>query len=538
MSRLRKLTKTSLAATLGLLLAVVLIPARASAYQPVEQNMYVPANPGSCNKHPCVLYPKSAQLPSGRLVAAFEDSEGAVVGQTMPIFKSDDNGNTWQRLTNLRAPAYLTSDPAYAAYTSAWTNPFFYVLPQALGGMPAGTLLLASVVSGADIAPNPGGNGNRQNIAIVLHSSADQGATWTVRSIIAKGADQQHDPVWEPYLMTHQGRLVAYYSDEEEANFFSGADASREGGQILAHKTSADGITWSAPAADVGTAHYAARPGMTNVVPTSDGKWLMTFEYWGGGASNRIKVCADPLNCDPSSAGQAAPGWSGGSPVTVRLPDGRIVYNDADSSDVLVNSTGRSDGAWVSQRTAVHQGYSRHLQYVAGARRVLILSASWGASGTVGPVRYGEVDLGNSAGAYYKFINRASGQALSVNDAALTDGAPVIQWGDHNGADQQWHLWTLANGNRLIGGNRNSGRTLGIWQGSTADGAPAVQWVENQAADQQWRLVAAGAYYKVVNVGSGKVLALRNGSTAQGTPVVQWADTGALDQQWQLVQVS
>ena len=319
---------------------------------------------------------------------------------------------------------------------------------------------------------------------------------------------------------------------------FSGADASREGGQILAHKTSTDGVTWSAPVMDVGTAHYGARPGMTNVVPTSDGRWLMTFEYWGGGANNRMKICADPLNCDPANAGQPAPGYSGGSPVLLRLPDGRIVYNDANSSEVLVNTSGRSDGAWVSQRTAVQAGYSRHLQYVAATGRVLILSANWGASGTVGPVRYGEVDLGNSAGAYYKFINRASGQALSVDNAALADGAAVIQWADRTTADQQWHLWTLSNGNRLIGGNRNSGRTLGILQGSTADGARAVQWVETQAPDQQWRLVAVGAYYKVVNVGSGKVLALQGGSTVQGTQVVQWADTGSLDQQWQLVRVS
>jgi len=103
-------------------------------------------NTASCNKFPCVLYPKSAQLSTGRIVATFEDDEGVVVGQTMPIYKSDDNGNTWQKLTSLKAPAYLTSNSAFANYTSAWTNPFFYVLPQAIGSMAAGTLLLASVV--------------------------------------------------------------------------------------------------------------------------------------------------------------------------------------------------------------------------------------------------------------------------------------------------------------------------------------------------------------------------------------------------------
>ena len=152
------------------------------AYVPVQTNLYVAQNLGSCNKNPCILYPKSTQLPSGRIVAAFEDSEGPVVGQTMPVYKSDDNGTTWQKLTNLKAPAYLSSNSAFAPYTSSWTNPYFYVLPQALGSMPAGTLLLATVVSGAE-----SGSGNRQNVAIALYSSSDQGATWTPQSIIAAG---------------------------------------------------------------------------------------------------------------------------------------------------------------------------------------------------------------------------------------------------------------------------------------------------------------------------------------------------------------
>ncbi|MFF7981700.1 hypothetical protein ACFZDK_21645 [Streptomyces sp. NPDC007901] len=70
-----------------------------------------------------MLYPKSAQLPSGRIVATFEDSESARVGQTMPVYKSDDDGTTWAKLADVKAPAYLSSDSQYAKYTSNWTNP-------------------------------------------------------------------------------------------------------------------------------------------------------------------------------------------------------------------------------------------------------------------------------------------------------------------------------------------------------------------------------------------------------------------------------
>jgi hypothetical protein len=439
----------------------------ASAYVPVQTNLYVAQNPSSCNKSPCILYPKSAQLPSGRIVAAFEDSEGAVVGQTMPIYKSDDNGTTWQKLTSLKAPAYLSSSSTYAAYTSAWTNPYLYVLPQALGSLPAGTLMLANVVSGAESS-----SGNRQNIAIALYSSSDQGATWTVRSLIVAGPNQAQDPVWEPYLMMYNGQLVAYFSDENEANFMSASDAaSHEGGQILAHKTSSNGMSWSSEVPDVGTNFYSGRPGMTNMVPTTDGKWIMTFEYWGGGSNTRYQVCNTPLDCDATSAGTGFPGATGGSPVLLRLPDGRIVYNAAGSGSVWVNASGSSTGAWLQYQTPVAAGHSRDLQYVSGTGRVVILLAPWGA----GPVSYGEVDLGNSAGTYYSLVNRKTGQVLSTDanktqDANLDGNVPdLISWANNaSNPTQGWHV--LSKGSVVTLLNQAGGRAVGIWQNSATAG--------------------------------------------------------------------
>ncbi len=116
----------------------------ASAYQPSPASLYTATDAAACNKSPCVLYPKSAQLPSGRIVATFEDSETAPVGQTLPVYRSDDDGTTWAKLSDVKAPAYLSGDSRYAKYTSNWTNPYLYVLPQAVGGLSAGTLLLAS----------------------------------------------------------------------------------------------------------------------------------------------------------------------------------------------------------------------------------------------------------------------------------------------------------------------------------------------------------------------------------------------------------
>jgi hypothetical protein len=512
----------------------------ATAYQPVQTNMYTIANPGSCNKSPCILYPKSAQLPSGRIVASFEDSEGPIVGQTLPIYKSDDYGTTWQKLTNLQAPAYLSSNPAYAPYTSAWTNPYLYVLPQAIGSMPAGTLLLSAVVSGNDT-----GDGQwRKDVAIALYSSSNQGATWAIQSIVVAGGNAAQDAVWEPYLMVYNNQLVAYYSDEQETNFF-GAGATQEGGQILAHKTSTNGTSWSAAAFDVNTTFYSGRPGMTNIVPTTDGKWMMTFEYWGGGADVRVKYCTNPLSCDPASIGTTAPGWGGGSPVTIRLPDGRLVYNDADDPDVMVNASGSSTGAWLEYQTPVAAAYSRDLQYVAGTGRVVIIRAPWGGSAGQGPVSFAEVDLGNSAGTYYSIVNRKTGQVLSTDanktqDANLSGGVPdLITWANNpSNTTQGWH--SLQNGSTVTLLNQAGGRSVGIWTGNAVAGQRVAQWVDDGGTDKDWVLVAtSGGYYKIQSVRNSALYL--TGNTVNGPVTIENAinatGNAALDdsQEWQLV---
>jgi len=524
-------TATALAA------ATVLAASPAQAYQPTPATAYAAQNASSCNKSPCILYPKSAQLPSGRLVMTFEDSEGPVVGQTLPIYKSDDHGDTWQKLTSLSAPS---------PYSSAWTNPYFYVLPQALGGLAAGTLLLASVVSGAADSSN-----NRQNIAIVLHKSTDQGATWQFVTTIATGPNQAQDPVWEPYLMMYQGQLVAYYSDENDYSSYNTStgvgtisSSAENGGQVLVHRTWTGSGAWSSPVMDVigsSSSLGAGRPGMTNIVPTTDGKWLLTYEYWGGGDNVRYKVATNPLQFY-ATGGDAGTGISaltgglakGGSPVLIQRPDGSLVYNAAGSADVWVNETGRSDGAWKEYHTAMPAGYSRNLQYVSGTGLISILQAPWGT----GPVSYGHVDLGNSAGTYYALVNRSTGQVLApqagkTQDAAFTGNVPDVVTLARNDANagQWWHLTAKGSSVTLL--NYAGGRAVGIWQGSTAAGAKLAQWVDDGGTDKLWNLVpVTGGYYKLQSVKNTAMYA--TAATAGGAVDIETTST-ATSQQWQLV---
>ncbi|MEY9962000.1 hypothetical protein ABIA33_000021 [Streptacidiphilus sp. MAP12-16] len=600
----RKALATATAVCIGLAFAVA-SAASASAYQPSPSNLYVANNPASCNKNPCVLYPKSAQLPSGRIVAAFENSQSAPVGQTMPVYNSDDNGTTWQKLSDVKAPAYLSSDPQYAKYTSTWTNPFLYVLPQNVGNLSAGTLLLASIVSGDDYYyqeqkaanPNwtPSGDGDRKDVALALYSSTDQGATWNIVNIIAAGGWQggsagdlgrvssantyaQSDAVWEPHLIARNGQLIAYYSDENDYLGFDASTgaptldpnngtASDSGGQVLVHRTwDGSSTSWSQPVVDVPgltvdrgngkTEIGGGRPGMETIAPTTDGKWLLTYEYWGGGTNVRYKIADDPLKFyaasdAPITALPVPAGGhtlsTGGSPVLLAMPDGRIVYNAAGSGNVWVNESGLSTGTWKEYQTPIAAGYSRDLQYVQGTGRVLILQASW-SGGSVGPVTYAEVDLGHSDGAYDTLVNRLTGQVLSpdagkTQDANLTGNVPDLVLRTQNAADdtQRWHL--TAKGSNVTLLNKAGGRAAGVWTGNATAGQPLAQWVDDGATDKQWTLVPqTDGYDKIQSVRNSSLFmtgATQNGAVALEALIDTSTNPAAgYSQEWQLVQES
>ncbi|MEU5333099.1 RICIN domain-containing protein [Streptomyces asoensis] len=574
----------------------------ARAYNPTGGTLYrLGGEPCLKGRGNCAVYPKSAQLPSGRLVASFERStvvpaSGSADGQTLPVYKSDDHGTSWQPLSEVEAPAYLSDDPRYAKYTSNWTNPYLYVLPERVGDLGKGTLLLASVVSGddyyykehkaADPAWTPDNDGDRKDLAIALYSSGDEGRSWKVVGIIATGGwqggsagavgrnvaaantDRQVDPLWEPYLMVHRNKLVAYYSDENDYTGFdpvtgvpvldpANDTAPDSHGQILVHRTwNGKSRNWSAPVVDVAGSEQdmgggkkeigGGRPGMTNVVPTTDGRWLLTFEYWAGGADTRYVLADDPLRFYRGSAtgmGVASlpvlagsrPLATGGSPVVVALPDGRLVYNAAGSGDVWVNDSGRGDGVWTEYRTTSPAGYSRNLQYVAGTGRIAILN-NQGTS----TIAHAEVDLGDSAGAYHQLLNRRTGQVIGTgnrtNDADLGNAdKPDVALEDRGAAadadTQYWHVTAEPNGGVSLL-NKSGGRAAAIWTGNATAGQKIGQWVDDSATGS-WTLVpTTDGYYRLRSVkNTGLYL------TGASAGVQLTLETSRTDgsQDWQLV---
>ncbi|KJL48683.1 hypothetical protein RS84_00850 [Microbacterium hydrocarbonoxydans] len=596
----------ALGATAALLGASLAPVATAQAYDAAPGTVAaLGSDPCLKGRGNCIIYPKSTQLDSGRLLMAYEKStvpaSGSAVGQTLPVMKSDDDGETWQPLAEVAAPAFMSDDPAVAKYTSNWTNPYLYVLPQDVGSLSAGTVLLATVVSGEDeyyverkaADPNwePTNDGDRRDLAIALYASTDEGQDWSFVDIIATGGWQggsagnigsaisakntarQVDPLWEPHLLARDGMLVAYYSDENDYTGYDPATgvpalaadndtAPDSGNQILVHRTwDGTAASWSAPVVDVSggsrsmpdgrTVIGQGRPGMTTVAETSDGRWFLTFEYFGGGDNVRYKIADDPMgffrdgDADgipistlPVEAGSRTLS-TGGSPVITTLPDGRIAYNASGSGSVWVNASGSSTGQWVQYQTTVGGGYSRTMQYVEGTGRLVILHATWGGATAGSVIQRAHVDIGRSEGAYYQLVNRKTGQVIGTgghsNDANLgARDVPDVRLETARAGDatQLWHLATKPDGTKTLL-NASGGRAAAIWTGSATAGQRIGQWVD-EGSTGPWIVVDAGAGRMKLQAAKNATL-LITGSTTDAFLTLQNATTDG-SQEWELVQ--
>ena len=362
--------------------------------------------------------------------------------------------------------------------------------------------------------------------------------------------------------MVYNKQLVAYYSDKQDYTGYNAttgvptlstqnATGAEDRAQILVHKTwnGVTGTAWSQPVVDVAGDSFSfagenriggGRPGMTTVAPTTDGKWIITFEYFGGGDNVHYKIANNPLqfftvggasgnniSSLPVTPG-SAPLTTGGSPVIVKLPDGRLIYNaNGGGGNVWINN-GNSTGAWTQRQTTAAAGYSRQLQYVSGTGQVLILGNDGPA--TIRTALWQQDVLNGTPN--QRITNRNSGLALDVYFANTLNGGDAVQWAYNGGTNQQWQVQDLGTGYvRVV--NRNSSLCLDVYQNSTADGGDVVQWTCGTGFNQQWQAQdAGGGYVKFVNRNSGKCLDVNAYSTANGGNVQQWTCTGGTNQQW------
>lgn len=142
------------------------------------------------------LYPRAIKLEhsgaaNGQIIAQTTSFDPNGYGA---IWRSTDNGQTFTQIGAVR-------DPISSSGQCCGT---IYELPQAVGTMPARTLLFAA--SYAQNAPP---------MVIDLWFSTDHGVSWALKSTVITGANPKG--LWEPEIQVNtEGQLTVYYSDETQ----------------------------------------------------------------------------------------------------------------------------------------------------------------------------------------------------------------------------------------------------------------------------------------------------------------------------------
>lgn len=258
-----------------------------------------------------VLALKHGGAPDGMIVATFDDarlirddgvdsdptsSTQACLAdphlgchQEWPVFRSLDGGASWAKTGAVDPGLDFPGEPGQRPTTrlDRTAQPFLFELPQPVGSMPAGTLLLAGQI-------RPAVRSSADSLTkLVLYRSDDRGVTWSYVSTIDTGGPAIYDPssvsttttVWEPTLAVDaHGGLVAYFSDERQ----KGQGVL----QAVSYRRSLDGgLTWGALSNVSAPPDSLHRPGMITVDRLPDGSYIATYEvvnaagYAGSNAS-------------------------------------------------------------------------------------------------------------------------------------------------------------------------------------------------------------------------------------------------------------
>jgi hypothetical protein len=345
------LKKISMSLIFALLLASLFVSA-VGAYGPLT--MFTPA---SGSPSPGSLYPRALQLhyggnSNGYMLATFEKYVSGT--PTFPIYRSQDSGASWTKISDVTD----TKNGWGMRY-----QPFLYELPQTIGSMGAGVVLAVGNSIPSDLSKTK----------LDVYKSVDHGQSWSYVSSIATGgkADPNgtQDPIWEPFVMVANNKLIVYYSDERDpAN-----------NQKIVHQTSSDGINWSSVVNDVALG-TTLRPGMPTIAKMGNGSYLMAYEIVGysGGNQTRYKVSTNPESWNPSNAGTELNGTAvGGSPYVIWMSSGGTngtLVLSANNSDNLYINKSNGTGTWSTISSPVNRAYSRSLVTMADNKTAFIIS--------------------------------------------------------------------------------------------------------------------------------------------------------------------
>lgn len=444
------------------------------------------------------------------------------------IKKSTDAGATWTTISTIYSPT-----AGWGIYTGT-----LYELPQATGGLPAGTLFAAGTAWVSN-------DWTAQEIQTFV--STDYGVTWTRKSNCATKSGAPNigsTGLWEPeFIVNANGSLACHYSDERQA--------AAGYHQLLAMVTSTDGgTTWSSATNTVAIQDSSSRPGMAIVRKLPNGSYVLGFEDCVVAIGNSDQTCrvylktsTDGASWTPASSlgtlvatadGRQllhTPGltWApgGGPNGTLIMAGQRVVTGTDGPSTVVVPESGRvvfintnlGVGPW--QEVSAPLTVDLTGQYSGGGQPCPNYSPSLLATGTGNALQM--VTPRYLAGATNRCeVRFAAGTIGSLPLYAPFDGGTDTGWSTYGGT------WTVSGGiytqSSTVAGPKSLVGSTG-WTDYTADTDLRLNGVGQAGVLVRASQPAIGAdshrgYYIGVESGTGTLIIGKQNNSYTGLALV------------------
>lgn len=225
--------------------------------------------------------------------------------------------------------------------------------------------------------------------------------TWNFVSHIARGGEAIPDngltPVWEPFLKLYNGYMICYYSDQRDWPAH---------GQKLDHQISYDLRHWEPPVDDVAYSNNTFRPGMTTVADLPNGKYIMTYEFYGApeiAFAVYYRIADNPTKFNEAEGHVLRASNTGtvpdGSPYIVWTPaggpNGTIVVSSGCCSPVFINRGLAEEGSeWIEVNTTAPVSYTRS-ELVMPDPNLILLTGGGVLNGADNSVTASTVDVGD-----------------------------------------------------------------------------------------------------------------------------------------------
>lgn len=304
-----------------------------------------------------------AKEDNGKLLITFEYTKDRFTkDQAYPIHRSDDGGQTWRKVTDLKDTK---------RELGMLCCPQLFEMPEDMGVLKKGDILCMAISSS-----------DYKEMHFDLYRSQDLGESWEFVSEMTNTFEYRKH-IWEPFFLYENGRLIVYYSDERDKEL---EPESEEQGkeliisghsQKLVHQVTTDGENWGEVVTDREMDVKTARPGMAVVHKMADDRYIMTYELMGAvnGSGRNYYLIND----------NAEKGWNdckavdfsgGGSPYNTVLDDGRIVLGAASTGNLWISNTTSPEDGFYQIGTPIGGAYNREfIQLTSG--RLLIVHGGW-----------------------------------------------------------------------------------------------------------------------------------------------------------------